>query len=307
MINLKNSKILVLGGTGFLGAQLTSKLLNENFSVRVYAKTINNHLASFPNCEFVTGDFAEGTNLEKALEDIDVVFHLISVSIPSTSNENMITDVEGNLIGSIRLLETMKRMHVKRIIFISSGGTVYGNPQVLPVSESHPLQPICSYGIVKASIENYLNMFVQLHDFKVAILRLSNPYGSSQSNIGVLGSIATFFQKINKAEPIKIWGDGSTVRDYIYINDVLAAMMAVLLQENCGVFNIGSGIGHSLNEVIDIIASIVGRKPIIEYLPSRPFDVHKIYLDISKSVQELHWQPQFSLQKGCEEFWLNLR
>lgn len=294
---------MVLGGRGFLGTHLVGSMLAQGMSVRIFDRHPPSPALPDPRLEVVRGDLTSCRDIEPSLQGIDVVYHLISTTVPSTSNADLVADVESNLIGSLRLLEAMKRMDVGRIVFISSGGTVYGNPSKLPVSESDPVAPLCSYGIVKVAIENYLRMFSNLHGMTAVILRVSNAYGLHQHRIGVQGVIPTFFRRVMAGEPIEIWGDGSAVRDYIYASDVIVAMLRAGSLSESATFNIGSGIGHSLNDVLDIVCKVMGRRAEVNYFPHRNYDVHRIVLDISKAGKELEWKPSFTLEQGCLDYW----
>jgi UDP-glucose 4-epimerase len=314
-------RVLVLGGTGFLGTHLVKALAREGVRVRTFDRnqpkvigksrldeTDGRVLAlRLPNVEVVTGDFVTGSGLAEALDGVDLVYHLISTTVPSTSNADPIFDVQSNLIGTLRLLEMMRSAAVHRIVYVSSGGTVYGNPSILPGPESHPLGPLCSYGVVKVAIENYLHMHTELYGLTSNVLRVSNPYGTHQHHIGVQGVIPTFFKKIVDGLPIEIWGDGSIVRDYIHVNDVVSALLRAGARERSGTFNIGSGMGHSVNEILDIVQRQVGSVADVRYLPHRTFDVERIYLDISKARAELHWQPLLALDEGCAVYWQALK
>jgi UDP-glucose 4-epimerase len=178
---------------------------------------------------------------------------------------------------------------------------------VLPVPESHPLGPLCSYGVVKVAIENYLHMHDELYGLTANVLRVSNPYGAYQHHIGVQGIIPTFFRKIADGRPIEVWGDGSVVRDYIHVSDVVSALLSAGARDLSGTFNIGSGVGHSVNEILDIVRRQMGRVVEVRYLPQRKFDVERIYLDISRARAELRWQPLLSLEAGCALYWQDFR
>jgi len=306
-LSLSQFKILVLGGSGFLGTHLVNALLEQGAFVRSFDRISNESWLHHPQAETCTGNFITGEGLENALSGIDIVYHLISTTIPSTSNLDPIADVQSNLIGTLCLLQKMQKMKVKKIVYLSSGGTVYGNPLTLPVSESHPLHPLCSYGIVKVAIENYLHMFSQLDGFKATVLRLSNPYGPLQKRIGVQGIIPTIFKKIVANEPIEIWGDGSVARDYIYVTDTMSALLQAGSLNKTGIYNVGSGIAHNLNQIIQTISKIAGKQPSVQYLPSRNFDVDKIYLDIKKASHELNWKPSVTLEEGCELYWKSIK
>ena len=174
---------------------------------------------------------------------------------------------------------------------------------MLPVPETHALKPLCSYGVVKVAVENYLNMYAELYGINANVLRVSNPYGTHQHHIGVQGVIPTFFRKVADGVPIEIWGDGSVVRDYIHVSDVVSALLIAGTREQSGVFNIGSGTGHSVNEVLDIVQQTIGRVATVRYLPQRNFDVERIFLDIARAKAELRWQPKLSLDTGCALYW----
>ncbi|MEX3954863.1 NAD-dependent epimerase/dehydratase family protein [Trinickia sp. EG282A] len=316
IVDVGARKVVVLGGRGFLGTHLVNALAQSGAAITVFDRPVARHDAAerddtfslqdihpLSNVEIVSGDFSTGEGLARALRGAELVYHLISTTVPSTSNADPIGDVEGNLIGTLRLLELMKAAEVHRIVYVSSGGTVYGNPTVLPVPETHPLAPLCSYGVVKIAVEHYLQMHASLFGLVANILRVSNPFGTFQHHIGVQGVIPTFFRRMLDENPIEIWGDGSVVRDYIHVSDVVAALLRAGARQESGTFNIGSGVGHSLNAILDVVQRLVGRTPDVRYLPHRSFDVQKIYLDISKARRELSWQPSLSLEAGCTLYW----
>jgi UDP-glucose 4-epimerase len=310
-------RVLVLGGTGFLGTHLVDALVHRGVAVRVFDRRVPSAATSVsfgerdvpafvgvsPGVEVVNGDFVTGDGLASALGGVDLVYHLVSTTVPSTSNLDPIADVQSNLVGTLRLLQSMQAAGVNRIVYVSSGGTVYGNPSVLPVPETHALNPLCSYGVVKVAVENYLRMYSDLYGIVGNVLRVSNPYGTHQKHIGVQGVIPTFFKKIADGTPIEIWGDGSVVRDYIHVNDVVTALLHAGARDRSGTFNIGSGTGNSVNEILDIVQRQMGQKASVRYLPQRNFDVERIILDITKAREELNWQPLLSLEAGCALYW----
>jgi UDP-glucose 4-epimerase len=309
-LSMGGSKVLVLGGRGFLGRHLSEELTRAGASVRVFdrAGTAPAAIDEFSNeVEVIEGDFVEGRGLANALCGVDLVYHLISTTVPSGSNANPIEDVTSNLVGTLRLLDLMRCASVNRIVYASSGGTVYGNPQVLPVAESHPLRPISSYGVVKVAVENYLHLQSELNGLIANVLRISNPYGAYQKRIGAQGVVATFINKLRNDEPIEIWGDGSVVRDYVYATDVAKALLLAGWRSRSGIFNIGSGVGHSINDVLRIVRKETGLSGHVRYLPNRRFDVHRTYLNIDRARNELGWQPLYSLEEGCARYWESLR
>ncbi|MDQ0621995.1 UDP-glucose 4-epimerase [Paraburkholderia graminis] len=314
-VDIRARRVLVLGGTGFLGTHLVDALVRGGNAVRVFERYVPAVDASsserdvlrstgdWHSVEMVKGDFVSGDGLAAALDGVDLVYHLVSTMVPSTSNLDPIADVQSNLVGSVRLLQLMQEAGVKRIVYVSSGGTVYGNPSVLPVPETHALNPLCSYGVVKVAVESYLHMHSELHGLVANVLRISNPYGTHQQHIGVQGVIPTFFKKIADGVPIEIWGDGSVVRDYIHVSDVVSALLRAGARAHSGTFNVGSGTGHSVNEILDVVQQQVGRKASVRYQPQRSFDVERIFLDITKAREELHWQPSLTLDAGCALYW----
>ena len=293
-------KYLILGGKGFIGSHLVKALIKDGHSVRVFDR---NASESEETSENITGDFTDIFAIAEALTGIDVVYHLISTTVPSTSNLDMVNDIETNLVSTLRLLETMVSVGVNKIVFLSSGGTVYGNPRVNPIPETHPLNPICSYGIVKVAIEKYLFLFSQLHGLEYNILRVSNPYGANQQHYGVQGVIPTFLLKALRNEPITIWGDGTIERDYIYINDLVCASVKAGEKMFNDVFNVGSGVLTSINEIINTIEQVSNQKLELNKLPQRNFDVQSISLDCLHAKTKFDWAPTCGLNEGILKNW----
>lgn len=297
-------KCLILGGNGFIGSHLVDKLLLQGQKVRVFDKYEERYRKPLAGVDYHYGDFGNRGLMEKALKDIDMVFHLISTTLPKTSNDDPVFDVQSNVIETLFLLERCVIEKVKKIIFISSGGTVYGSPVSLPISEDDPTNPECSYGITKLTIEKYLALFKKLYDLDYTIVRPSNPYGSRQDPHGIQGAITVFLGKTAVNEPMEIWGDGEIVRDYIYIDDLVAGIYkAAVLNTPFHIFNLGTGTGYSINDLVKIIRKITGRNISFEYKAGRSFDVKKIFLDNSRAAKELSWMPATSLEAGIEKTW----
>jgi UDP-glucose 4-epimerase len=252
----------------------------------------------------VAGNFLDADAVRGAIAECDVVYHLVSATVPQTSNENPCFDVEVNLLGTLQLLDQMRQANVKKIIFSSSGGTVYGIPQEIPIKESHPTDPISSYGIVKLAIEKYLHLYWTLHGIDYRILRVSNAYGARQPITATQGAIAAFLGKAIAKEEIVIWGDGTVLRDYVYASDIAHAFLQASRYEGkLKVFNIGSGHGHSLNDLIAAIESITQVPLQVKYLPGRPFDVPVNVLDTSRAKAHLGWEPKVRLEEGVFAAW----
>jgi UDP-glucose 4-epimerase len=249
--------------------------------------------------EWVEGDILSTHDLDHCLEGMDAVFHLVSTTFPKNSNENPIYDVESNLVGSLRLLDSMVRKGVMRIVFISSGGTVYGVPEYLPIDEKHPTNPRVSYGITKLAIEKYLQLYSDLHGIRPVILRVSNPFGSKQRLESAQGAATAFLRKALNDEQVEIWGDGTVTRDYLHVGDVAEGFIKALEYEGVrSVFNIGSGVGTSVNQLLAIIEKVVERPIRRVHLPARLFDIPTSILNNELARKELSWIPTISIEEG---------
>jgi UDP-glucose 4-epimerase len=291
---------LVLGGGGFQGIHLCHRLLSEGAHIRVLDRhALDPGVLPTRRLDWQVGEFSDIDLLERCVSDIDVIFHLISTTLPKTSNENPLHDLESNVLPTLRLLDLVSLKGVKKVIFFSSGGTVYGVPETLPIAEGHPTRPICAYGIHKLAIEKYLHLYHVLHGVDYAIMRIANPYGANQSVDRGQGAIGVFLYKMFAGEPVEVWGDGSAVRDYIHVDDVVEAVVRLIAYKGTHkIFNIGSGRGLSINEIIAIITKALRRQPMIRYQPGRALDVPANVLDIRRAEHELGWHPKISIEEG---------
>jgi UDP-glucose 4-epimerase len=299
---------LVLGGGGFIGLNLCEALVANGHRVRVFERPRlkvegnEGEVGSdkiLSELEWMEGDFANPADIQCAVVGCDVIFHLVCTTLPKSSNDNPVYDVESNVVSTVRLLDVAKANKVKKIVFISSGGTVYGIPQNIPIPETHPVDPVCSYGITKLVIEKYLGLYHYLYGMDYCILRVANPYGERQRIASSQGAVAVFLHRALKNQAIEIWGDGSVVRDYVYIGDVVRAFLKAMdYTGSPRTFNIGSGCGHSLNELLEIIESLIGHPVHRIYIEGRPFDVPVNVLDISRTRDCMGWQPLTSFKEG---------
>jgi UDP-glucose 4-epimerase len=296
-------RTLVIGGNGFIGSHVVEALQKVADDIRVLDVGARRSDVDWSGVDYRQGAFTVQTDLDDALKGVDRVYHLASTTVPGTSNANPVSDIECNLIGTVKLLERMRAKGVNRIVYFSSGGTVYGNPTKLPIGEDHPTHPISSYGIVKLSVEKYLQMYQSLHGLCPLILRPANPYGPRQGTTGIQGVIAAFFARHRRGEPIRVWGDGTIVRDYIYVSDLSALTVKAGQSAIAGVFNVGSGRGYSLNQVIASMADILGSPLVVERLPGRDFDVREVVLDITRAQTVFSWFPSVSLDEGLKRTW----
>lgn len=295
-------KITVFGGGGFIGSAIVDRLLKDGHELKVFEHPRVNPFRQFfshEKVEWIKGDLMSVHDITEAIRGVDAVIHLVSTTLPKSSNDDPIFDVQTNLIASLQILDAMVVAKIPKIIFISSGGTVYGNPIVLPINESHPTDPVVSYGITKLAIEKYLMLYKRLHGLKVSILRVANPYGERQRIETAQGAVGVFLNNAIRNIPINIWGNGSVIRDYIYISDVADAFSSALVYEgNESIFNISSCKGTSLNELVENIEEVLGHEIKVNYLPSRSFDVSESVLDNSLALKHLGWKPQVELKEG---------
>lgn len=295
-------KCLILGGGGFLGSHLADALLAQGHAVRIFDRPNLQRYRRFEAheaVEWLEGDFVNPSHLVVAVAGCNVVYHLVSTTLPRSSNENPAYDVETNVVGTLHLLDAARANGIRRVIFVSSGGTVYGVPKTLPIQELHPTDPICSYGIAKLAIEKYLALYKRLHGLDYCVLRLSNPFGERQRISAAQGAVTAFLHKALHDEAIEIWGDGSVVRDYFYVSDAVSALVkAMTCDEEERIFNIGSGMGLSLNEILAAIEELLGRPVHRTYLPPRAFDVPVNVLDVSRATQYLGWRPEIPFAEG---------
>lgn len=294
-------KCVLLGGGGFIGSHLAERLLSAGYAVRVFDQPDRDPAEgmSSRDIEWMRGDFRNPSDVGSAIAGCRAIFHLVSTTLPQSSNANPAADVADNVIGTVQLLEACRREGGHRIIFASSGGTVYGVPRAVPITEEHPTHPITSYGIGKLTIEKYLELYRVLHGIDYCVLRISNPFGERQRVASGQGAVTTFLHRAHRGEPIEIWGDGSVVRDYLYVGDVAEALARTLdYRGERRIINIGSGVGRDLNEIIAAIERVIGRPVQKRHVPGRTFDVPANVLDIGLARAELGWQPATAFEEG---------
>jgi len=295
-------RCLVLGGGGFIGTAVAQELLAQGWQVRIFERPGTKpspRIAGADGLEWASGDFQDATDVAAALEGVDAVVHLIATMLPKASNEQPAYDVDSNVVPTVRLLGQMTERGIRRIVFASSGGTVYGVPRAIPITEQHPTQPEVSYGITKLAIEKYLYLFSRLHGLRPTTLRIANPYGGGQRIGTAQGAVAAFLHRALQGEPVEIWGDGSVTRDYLHVDDVGRAFACALRYEGPHqVFNIGAGQGLSLNELVAAIEKQLGAPVARRYLPGRSFDVPVSVLDNTLARTELQWAPTITIVDG---------
>lgn len=301
MSGLSSMRCVVFGGGGFIGTNLCRALAGRVDTLRAFGRR-----QSFPEAleaiDWIPGDFKDPSALAAAVAGCDVVFHLITSTTPTSANVDKIADINSNVVSSLHLLEACRVERVRRVVFVSSGGTIYGIPHRIPTTENSPTNPITAYGISKLAIEKYLALYEHLYGLEYRVLRVSNPYGPFQTAMRNQGVIAAFLGRALAGKPIEMWGDGSITRDYIYIDDVVDALQLAALHEGpVRVINIGSGKGYTLRQIIAAIEKVLGLTVDIRQYDGRSVDVPCSILDVSSAAAELGWHPQISLTDGLEK------
>jgi UDP-glucose 4-epimerase len=296
---LAGTECLVLGAGGFIGINLCRVLSVAGASVCGYG-----HAPAFPAAlppiRWISAEFSDRATLAGALEGVDTVFHLLGASIPAHAERDPAEDLRSNVAASVDLLGLCQTAGVRRIVYISSGGTVYGVPQSLPISEAHPTDPISAYGIHKLLMEKHLGLQTYRYGTRVMILRASNPYGPFQIPDRGQGLIATLIQRRLARRPVEIWGDGRIVRDFLHIDDLVDAMLrAAAYKGSYSVLNVGSGIGRSVLDVVASVDTVLGTKGAeILHWPGRAVDVPTNVLDVALIRRELGWEARTEWMQG---------
>jgi len=298
----KRWRILVLGGLGFIGSHITRLLLRKGYSVKIFDKLYGSRELISDIQEEVDmeeGDAERPEDVIRALKGVDVAIDLIHTTVPGASMIDPAYDVQSNVVAHARWLQFLDQTSLKKIIYISSGGTVYGFPQTNPISEDHPTNPISSYGITKLAIEKYIAMYSKIHGINYLICRPSNVYGEGQRLHTGQGVISVFLDQCLKGKAIEIWGDGTVKRDYLYVTDMARAVVELIrYRRGDGIFNISSGCGRSLNDIVAVIRDDLKVPIQVKYLTSRKFDVPVNVLDHSLLTRETGWRPETDLAIG---------
>ena len=292
--------VLVTGGAGFIGSHIVDRLIAEGHTVAVVDV-------------LATGTRAN-LNPEAALYEIDIrspalaaafeaarpeaVFHIAAHASVSESVRDPMHDAEVNVLGTLNVLQQCVAYGVGRIVFSSTGGALYGEPEHLPADEEHPVRPLSPYGASKDAAEAYVRTLCSLSGIRYTILRYGNVYGPRQDPFGEAGVVAIFASAMMQGRRPVIFGDGSHERDYVYVDDVVQANVLALARDEDGVFNIGTGQGATVAQVFDALAGATDFGGSPEHAAERPGDVHRIYLDVRRAERELGWRAAVPLGEG---------
>lgn len=300
------TKVLVLGANGFIGKHLSERLSAlPGVELTLFSRTISDHLRQITqnNANYISGDFSDSLLISSILKNQDIVYHLISSSFPSNSWKHPIIDVTENLVPSIKLFELCAEACIKRVIFLSSGGTVYGRKE-RRLTEEDSLEPFSPYGIVKASLEHFLRYYEVKSDLKYDIYRVSNAYGPYLNKIG-FGVINTWLKAALDEKEILLMGDGSVQKDYIYVGDVITMLLnsLALKSTDSEIYNACSGSVHSLNDILSAISTITNRRLNIKRVKSHSSDNRVVKLNNSKITKLLNLKSLIPLEEGIRRTW----
>ena len=298
--------ILITGGAGFIGSNIVDEALAAGHSVRVLdnlstGKRDNIH----PKAIFFQGDITNFRNVEDAIKGAEYVLHLAAQASVVLSTRDPQLDCAVNVIGTLNVLKASLENKVRHVIFLSTGGAIYGDVKTLPASEDTAKRPLSPYGTSKAAAELYCEYYSRL-GLPVSILRLANVYGPRQDPFGEAGVCAIFLGNILAKQPLTVFGDGSSTRDYVYVKDVAELVLMTMDRPLREPINVGTGEETSVNRLIEAILKITSERPRIVYTDPRPGEVQRIRLEIAKA-RALGWKPKTSLEQGLRAIWLSMR
>jgi UDP-glucose 4-epimerase len=305
-------KCLVVGGAGFIGVHLVERLLQVGGrQVVVTGRSAMPKFGLPAEVDYVQVLPEDLDNYARLLDDADEVVDFAYASVPQTSFDDPVRDVLANLPFNVALIKLASERSLKKFIFVSSGGTVYGHPVFLPLNEDHPTNPVSPYGITKLAVEKYGLMYWRLRGLPFVALRPGNPYGPGQQGGLGQGFIATAMRQALAGQPIRLFGERGTVRDYIYIDDLVAGIHAALDFAPAGeVLNIGSGVGLDNREVLEAVQRVVANDGIrldVHTEPARLFDVSANILDSGRLQSMSGWAPQVPFNDGLAAAWAWIR
>ncbi len=302
-------KIVITGGAGFIGSNVSKLLLDQGHFVTIVDNLSQGHKESIdPRAKFIEVDLLDQYDLEKALENQEIVIHMASFIEVGESVKNPVKFAENNIVGTVKLLEAMRKANVKKILF-SSSACVYGTPKKLPITEEDPLgMQENPYGLTKVSMEQFCMLYHNLYNFDVTILRYFNPYGPGELHQPETHAIPSLVKAALNKKPVPLYWKGEQVRDFIYIDDLAKAHAITLDLSGLHIYNVGTETGAKVKEVIDIISEILGEEVAIEDLGERKGDVPSLVASSQKIKQDLGYRAEVDLKTGLKntiEFFKN--
>ena len=296
-------RILVTGGAGFIGSNVADRFVALGHEVAIF-DNLSSGFREFvnPKAKFYEGDLADAAAVEAAIADFrpEIVDHHAAQIDVRKSVSDPVFDARVNVLGSIGLLQACVKHGVRKVVYASTGGALYGEGRTLPAPEDHPVNPEAPYGASKHTVEHYLYIWKLLHGLDYTVLRYPNVFGPRQNPHGEAGVNAIFIGLMLEGKRPRIFGDGNAVRDYLFVDDVVAANVLALEKGSGEMLNIGTGIGTSVNDIVRELKSILGFAEDAIYEAPRPGEIQRIYLDASRAKQVLGWQPTVTFRAGLE-------
>jgi len=294
----------VTGAAGFIGSYLVDRLITDGYSVTGIDDLSSGSLDNLPSGFDLRKMDIRDSDVKSVVAELrpSIVFHLAAQISVSVSAREPQLDADVNIGGALNLFEGIRAVGDKaiKILYVTSGGTAYGDPEIVPTDESTPVRPLSPYGASKLAVETYLPIYENLCGLKYSIIRLANVYGPRQNPHGEAGVVAIFAKAMLAGKPLTIFGDGNDERDYVYVQDVVDAIARAAEGSLPGPFNVGTGIGTSTNRIFEVVAENCGHSESANHGPGRPGDINRISLDSSKARRELGWAPQISLEDGLK-------
>ena len=302
------ARCLIVGANGFLGSRLTDALAEAGHEVTAFDR-FSRGTRSFTSggVAVIAGDFLSTADLAAAVEGQQIVFHFLSTTTPATADGDPTLDLRTNVSQSVELLALCAKARVRRLFYASSGGAIYG-PQSRPVySETAPLTPLSPYGIGKLTVERYLDYYAATEGLASVSLRISNPYGANANPSKRQGIIPITLNRIRRGEPVVQVGDGSMVRDYIHVDDLVRRVLRMVeVEPRERAYNLGSGRGHSVREVFEAVRQVVDRDFAVQVLPKPATFVDHVVLDVHRFAEEFGPDDDLSLAEGIARTWAQM-
>ncbi len=296
-----HTKTLLIGGGGYIGMHLIANLLATKRRVTVMGRSKAPHFPLPEDVDYCSGDFGERDLMDALLDEHQEVIHLAYATVPNTSFDNPLADLLQNLPLTVQLFSEVAQRG-GRLILVSSGGTVYGEADRLPILENNPTNPISPYGVTKLTLEKYAHLYAVTHGLQVICVRPGNAYGVGQRPYIGQGFVSTAMASMTNGQPVRIFEERGTIRDYVYVTDLAAGIVSALENGHLSeTYNIGSGVGRSNMDVVEAMSPLVnetGSEVRIEHLPERVFDVHANVLDSTKLNLHTGWTPKIEFQDG---------
>ena len=305
-------KILVTGGAGFIGSHLVEELLSNENEILIFDNCLTGKKENLDikgNFKFINDDFGSENSLEEIERfNPDICFHLAAQSSVVVSVENPALDFEHNILQPIKLIQVLLKSNCKKFVFTSSGGTIFGEPTTIPTAEEdYADEPESPYGVAKKRLNELIKIMTKSANLKYSILNLSNVYGPRQDPYGEAGVVAIFTKKyLNNEEPT-VYGDGEQTRDYIYVKDVVSALIKASLIEENHFLNIGTGVETSVNDLVNSMKIQFNSQINPIYKPAREGELKRSVLNNTKAKEDLNWKPEYSLDTGMKEVFNWLR